>query len=196
MHLWKVQDDSPVLRRVSQPVTLNADDSLPGSELAEHPRLIPSDAVRGTLGGLLVPQELARKVTRNGVPLAPGVHALRHADRLEYEGRAWWVAVGREVSAVPYDAVTHGEDVYCFITKARLQEGELIVVCPGPAGADCGAIYREAAWEMVQQSNARFRCPRCGFDPAAGDWQPTLPRRSNVAQLLELARRRRAGGAT
>lgn len=195
MYLWLAQDDAPVLRQVSQPTMLTSDQTAPDHSTATHPTLIPTGAVSSAVAGLLVPPRLDRYVTRNGVPLASGVHVLRHTDRLDYEGRTWWVAASREICAVPYDAAIHGADVHCFITKARLQADEPIVVCPGPAGADCGAIYRQPAWDMVQQSNARFRCPRCGFDPAADEWQPTLPRRTNLAQLFELARQRRAGGA-
>ena len=195
LNLWSALDDVAESHRLKHAIALTADRLPPAAAQQPLPQLIPVAAPGGIIGALLVPKHLARSVTRNGVPVGVGAHVVRHTDRLEYEGRIWWVAVRSEACAVAYEAGVHGEDVYCLITKARLQEGEMIVACPGPAGAECGAIYRQAAWEMVQQSNPQFRCPRCRFDPAAADWRPTLPPKSNLSQLLELAQRRRAGGA-
>ena len=193
MNLWFAQDDDVVREQLDDMLSLPVDSDESG---VASPQLIPTTAVNRAVAALLVPHQFDRLLMRNGVPLVSGTHVLRHTDRLDYEGRTWWVAARREVGDVPYEAAIHGEDVYCFITKARLQADEVIVVCPGPSGAECGAIYRKAAWEMVQQSNARFRCPRCGFDPAAADWQPTLPRKTNLAQTFDLVRQRREGGAS
>lgn len=145
------------------------------------------------LAALLVPEGLSERVVRNGVPLPPGAHLLQHTDRVDYGGRAWWVAAASEARQVPYSAAAHGPDVYCFVTKVRLQEGETVVVCPGRPGTDCAAMYRKAAWEMALAANARFRCPRCGFEPAAGQWRPELPRVSRLPQLFALAHQHRQG---
>jgi predicted RNA-binding Zn-ribbon protein involved in translation (DUF1610 family) len=201
MLIWERNDSNCdgaselVVRQIHESLVLACGQKLDREECVDPPTLVPDCANGHGVGALIVPLGSSARVTRNGVPLASGAHVLRHADRLEYEGRVWWVAASRETRPVPYDAIVHGEDVHCFITKGRLRESEMIIICPGPAGGECGAIYREAAWEMVQQSNARFRCPRCGFDPAATDWQPALPRKTNLTQLFELARQRRAGGA-
>lgn len=194
MNVWWKGEGSPAVRRLTQAWTLQA---LLADELGgpQRPRLIPTTAAPGAIAALLV-GESCGGVTRNGVPLPAGAHLLAHADRLDFEGHTWWVAAACEVREVPFDPLVHGEDVYCYITKARLRPGDPVVVCPGCPGAGCGAIYRQAAWDMAVSSNARFRCPRCGFEPAAGEWRPEVPEASNLERLFELARARRAGGAS
>jgi hypothetical protein len=159
------------------------------------PRLLPASAGNG-VAALLVPEGLCRHITCNGVPLPPGAHVLQHTDRVEYGGQVWWVAATSEVREIPYDAATHGEDMYCYITKVRLRPGESIIACPGRPGTGCAALYRKAAWDMALAANARFRCPRCGFEPAAAQWRPELPRTSRLPQLLALAHRHRAEDTT
>lgn len=190
MQLWNVEHGSLQSRRENHAV------DLPGrSSRGPAPRLIPVGSGSGAAAALLVP-DTAGSVSRNGVPLPAGVHLVRHRDRLEFGGVSYWVAVEREVRVVLYEPDVHGADVFCFVTKARLRAGEEIVVCPGRPGTECGVIYKKPAWDMAIEANARFRCPRCGFDPGAGDWQPTLPRESNLTQLFDLARQYRSGGAT
>jgi len=190
MQLWSHEQEVLQSRRASGHVPLSADGN-PG----ETPRLIPVNSSSGAAAALLVPPR-SGSVARNGVPLPGGVHLVRHKDRIDYRGKSYWVAVEHDVRVVLYEPDVHGADVYCFVTKARLRAGEEIVICPGRPGADCGVIYRRPAWDMARESNTRFRCPRCGFDPGAGDWQPTLPRKSNISQLLDLAQGYRTRGAS
>jgi hypothetical protein len=192
MQLWFTTDNELDGRRVTAATLLpnDADDAA-----IDKPRVIPVAAGQSAIAVLLVPTALADRMTSNGVPLAAGMHLLRHTDRLEYAGRVYWVAASAEICEVPYDAAVHGDDLYCFLTKARLRAGEPIVVCPGRPGVACDAKYRKAAWEMAQATNTRFKCPRCGFEPGAGEWRPTLPRPSRLPQLFELARKHPPGAA-
>lgn len=190
MQLWSLEQGALQSRRANETVHLCG----PLAH-ATTPRLMPVSSASGAAAALLVPYS-AGSITRNGVPLPAGVHLVRHKDRLDYGGESYWVAVEHEVRVASYDPDVHGADVYCFVTKARLRAGEEIVVCPGRPGAACGVIYRKPAWDMAREANARFRCPRCGFDPGAGDWEPALPRQSNLTQLFDLARSYRPGSAT
>lgn len=195
MNLWSSEEGSPVARRLTEAITLSADFAPQGRSEQREPQLIPTSAAPGAIAALLVGDLQGRRVIRNGVPLTAGVHLLTHADRLEYAGRTWWVAAACEVRETAFDPLVHGEDVYCYITKARLRAGDAIVVCPGRPGGPCDAIYRKAAWDMALGANARFRCPRCKFEPAAGDWRPELPEAHSLPRLLELAHAYRPGGA-
>jgi hypothetical protein len=180
-------------RQLHDTLVLPAESTGGTDDARAAPRLMPTSVRSPGIAALLVPTGLPGRVARNGVPLPPGAHVLQHADRVDYDGRAYWVAAASEVGAVPYDAAVHGEDVYCFITKSRIRDGEPIVVCPGRPGAECHAIYRQVAWDMALESNVRFRCPRCGFEPAAAEWRPTLPRPSGLPKLFALARQYRRG---
>ena len=114
----------------------------------------------GAIGALLVGGGGCH-VALNGIILTTGLHALRHADHIEIDQRSFWVSRETSVEEVPYDPVTHGDDVYCLLTKARFPPGHAIVICPGVSGDSCGAIFTAAAWQMAMQSG--MRCPRCGF---------------------------------
>ncbi|MGD9856129.1 MAG: hypothetical protein AB7U20_14390 [Planctomycetaceae bacterium] len=153
--------------------------------MAGLPQVIPAGA--GAVA-LLVPVGIAGPVARNGVPVCAGVHVLRHGDRVDFAEAVYWVADDSEVHAVAYEAAVHGEDQFCFLTRVRLRAGEMVVVCPGRPGAVCAAIYRKAAWDLAQETNTRFRCPRCGFEPSAAQWQPPLPAKSGLSRLLQMAR--------
>jgi hypothetical protein len=199
MNVWTVTSSTPTqepelqARRLQQSLALANDAPSRSSASQPAPRLLPLSLAGHGVAALVVPPDLPCGVTRNGVPLQPGAHVLHHADRLDHAGRVYWVAAVLVVSAVPYDPAVHGEDQHCFITKSRLRAEELIVVCPGRPGVSCGAIYRQPAWDMALETNARFRCPRCGFEPAAGEWRPTLPSPDRLPALLALADRRRKG---
>jgi hypothetical protein len=191
MIVWIEEDDKPVAQRVETAVELcelsRNVPSRPGG-----PRLIPTRPGSGALAALLVPDGSA--VARNGVPLPAGAHALFHADALRIQGEKLWVASAIEVAVTQYEPATHGENVFCFFTKGRLKPGEAIVVCPGRPGAECSVIYKQAAWEMAMKADVKFQCPRCGFDPSAGDWQPAVARPSRLPRLLDLAAEHRKGG--
>jgi len=191
MFVWTQEHDHPVAQRVEDAVSLGE----PSADAPLHvdlPRLIPTRPGSGALAALLVPAGTG--VLRNGVPLPPGSHALFHADALTIQGRRYWVAASVEVAVTQYDPTAHGDNVFCFFTKARLKPGEAIVVCPGRPGAECSVIYKQAAWEMALKANVKFQCPRCGFDPAAGDWQPMLTRPTQLPKLFDLAAQHRKGG--
>jgi hypothetical protein len=190
MHLWSIEQGVLQSQRANESVSLSCNQPHDVT-----PRLVPVRSGSGAVAALLVPP-CSGSVVRNGVPLPSGVHVVRHKDRIDHGGETCWIAVEHEVRVSVYQPDVHGVDVYCFITKARLHAGEEIVVCPGRPGAECAAIYKKPAWDMALEANERFRCPRCGFDPAAADWQPTLPRKPNLPQLFELARQHARGGAT
>ena len=190
MIIWTQKFDKPVAQRVDDAVTLgevSRDEPLH----VNLPRLIPTRPGSGALAALLVPD--AAGVVRNGVPLPAGAHALFHGDALAVQQQRYWVAAAVEVAVTQYVPTAHGENVFCFFTKARLKPGEAIVVCPGRPGAECSVIYKQAAWELALKANSKFQCPRCGFDPSAGDWQPTLPSPTQLPKLFELAARHREG---
>ena len=191
MIVWKLELDKPAAQRIDAPLTLSdSSDDAPSSD--RHPRLIPTRPSSGALAAVLVPA--GTLVARNGVPLPGGVHALFHGDALTVQQRRYWVAAAIEVAVTLYDPATHGDSVYCFFTKGRLKPGEAIVVCPGRPGTECSLIYKQAAWELALKASVKFQCPRCGFDPAAGDWEPTLPRPTQLPKLFELAAQHRKGG--
>lgn len=191
MIVWTQELDKAAAQRVEQMISLG---DVSGSRpLHVHrPRLIPTRPGSGALAALLVPAGTA--VIRNGVPLPAGAHALAHADALTVEGRRYWVAAAIEVAVTQYDPAAHGDNVFCFFTKARLKPGEAIVVCPGRPGAECSVIYKQGAWEMAIKADLKFHCPRCGFDPTAGDWEPTPPRPTQLPRLFQLAALHRKGG--
>lgn len=175
--------------QLASPLNLEVDPQSASVD-AVAPRLMPTT---GGPAALLVPAGLGTSVMRNGVALSPGVHVLRHADRIEFAGRVYWVADVQQAVAVPYDPAVHRDDQHCFITKRRLVPGEMIVTCPGRPGVNCEAIYQQAAWEMAQRSNARFRCPRCRYEPGAAEWRPAVAASSGLTHLLALAGRHLEG---
>ncbi len=191
MILWTAANQSSTARRVTEPVSLHRE-SLDAAAERNSPRVVPVRPGRGAVAALLVPESVA--VRRNGAPVPSGAHALLHADCLDVDGVRYWVAAAAEIAVSQYDPATHGEGLYCFFTKARLKDGEAIVVCPGRPGSECSVIYKQAAWEMAIKADVKFQCPRCGFDPAAGDWQPSLPKPSQLPKLFELAALHRGKG--
>ena len=128
---------------------------------------------RATLiGVVVVPPDLELRIALNGSPLISGMHALRHADRLSNNGHEIWIAASAAIETALYDPAVHGEDVFCFLTKARLEVGEEIVRCPGFQGNTCNVIYKKASWDMAMQSASNMHCPNCGFRTGESDWQP------------------------
>jgi hypothetical protein len=133
----------------------------------------------------IVPESLESETSLNGAPLHPGIHGIRHADRLEIGDQSVWVASCSMVEVTQYDPAIHGEAVFCFLTKARLTTGQPIVLCPGAAGTTCGVIYKQSAWELAMKSPTRLRCANCGFRPDESDWQPPeLKHRSRIDDVL------------
>lgn len=127
----------------------------------------------------LIPESLDCLVKHNCLPANSGMLTLRHADRLDiatqvtHSTQSFWIAVGCEVELTEYKPGEHCADAYCFLTKARLREGERIAICPGTAERSCGTIYKLSAWEaMLTQPD--FRCANCTFDPKQPAWRPQL----------------------
>ncbi len=152
-------------------------------------RLLPLSARTPgeALAVALVPDRLAGAASRNGVPMEAGLHRLLHADRLVCGGRRVWVATSAEPERAPYDAQTHGADLFCARTKMRLAPGEPVVLCPGTPDRACGLISKAEAFDLP------FPCAECGFDPRAPRWAPpaeTPARRSSDALLRRIVRAR------
>ena len=134
----------------------------------------PASSRGGLIGVALVPVELHRRASFNGVPLRSGACGLRHADRLEVYGHSLWIAANSSVEPTAYDPAIHGEGLVCFLTKAPLQKGESVVLCPGAPGKPCSVIYKQESWEMAMQSTTRLRCTNCNFRPDEAPWRPPV----------------------
>jgi hypothetical protein len=132
----------------------------------------PIAPLAGAVGVLFHRNTTAGVVSRNGVPVGPGMHLLRHSDRLDVAGQRFWISVAPSVEIAAYDPAVHGVDVFCYLTKARLKPGQQIKICPGMPGQSCGAIYKAEAWEMAMQSEPPMPCASCGYHTRAAEWQP------------------------
>jgi len=126
----------------------------------------------------LVPDRHAGEVSRNGIPLSAGMHTLSHADRLETAAQTYWISGQSAPEQTHYDPALHGADVFCFLTKARLEPGQAITICPGVPGRSCSAIYKSDAWAKAMRPGSPIKCARCGFHPDLQTWQPDLPERT------------------
>jgi hypothetical protein len=124
------------------------------------------------LAVVLVPIRGTSQVSCNGVPLEPGLHPMRHGDRLDISGQTYWVASQATVDRVAYDPAAHGEDVFCFMTKARIKPGDAIAICPGTGGRRCGVIYTARAWDMAMTPDSTISCPSCGYHAGQDVWSP------------------------
>ena len=103
-------------------------------------------------------------------------------------GETFWISVEYSAEESEYDPARHPPDAFCFLTKARLNKGDPIVICPGTPETSCGVIYRQAAWVLAQQSPSSFRCPNCGFAPAQATWAPPARKPAQpLDQLFQLA---------
>ncbi|NUQ63740.1 MAG: hypothetical protein HUU20_14780 [Pirellulales bacterium] len=154
-------------------------------------RVVPLRPVGDVVAAAIVPGALAESAALNGVPLAEGLHLLRHADRLTMSGQQYWIAVQPTVEEVDFSPDIHGEDAFCFLTKARLGTGDRIVVCPGKPGVPCGAIYKADAWELAMRPESGLKCLRCGFHPSQTQWEPPKAReRIQLDALYQLASQR------
>ena len=143
--------------------------------------LLPTKPTRRTCGVALVPDACTGRVLLNGVRLRPGMHVLRHADRVAMDGRAVWFAIAATPDEVRFDPEVHGDPVFCHRTKARLTEGDPMVICRGTPEADCGMMFTAAAW------GAGLPCHSCGAQPGDRGWTPPSSERSGaLAELLEL----------
>ena len=186
--LWHAAGQGPPARHeVAGPTWLSeaglraASQHAPG-DLDHRLLLLPASAGRRDCCVVLVPDALARTVSRNHDPLPAGLHRLRHADRLDLAGQTVWVAESRAAEVIEYDPAVHGEDVFCARTKARLVPGARVVRCP-----DCGLLYTERAWALS------IPCHICGHDSKQSEWQPphTVAQSGGVRELLALVNKPR-----
>ena len=116
-------------------------------------------------------------VALNGIPLdAGGMYTLRQADRIDVGTSSYWLSGDLSPLRVAYDPAQHGSDARCCMTKARLEQGQDIVICPGCAGVPCNVVYKAAAWDAVLQSNRAIKCHSCGYQPGQPQWRPPSPR--------------------
>lgn len=143
--------------------------------------------VEGIIGVLLVRPD-APGVVLNASLVRHGIHPLRHGDRLDVGGRAYWFSADLSPVETTFDPDLHGADVRCCLTKARLRPGQAIVICPGVPGTKCGVIYRADAWAAVIQANRSMKCHNCGYRPGATHWEPPRPAagRNRLDGLLQL----------
>lgn len=173
--LWHYNAGQPIAKTLEACLWLSA-----SGEAGDQPRpgsvpIVPVHDCPGVLAAVLVPDDLAGYVVINGSPIASGLAATRHADCVEIDGQKFWTSGESSPQETDYSPAKHSADVFCFLTKARLREGEPITICPGPPGRPCGMIYKRAAWQTVVTQSGRFRCPNCSFDPQAPRWTPPIP---------------------
>ena len=148
----------------------------PGSTM-----LLPTKPTGSTCGVALVPDASTGQVLLNGVRIGPGMHVLHHADRVALEGQTVWFAIAAAPDEVLYDPEIHGHPVYCHRTKARLEEGDPMVICHGTPKAECGMMFTAAGW------NAGIPCHSCGARPGDPGWTPPASeRRGSLIELFEL----------
>lgn len=185
--LWQLVDEKPRPEALPQPAWLH----LQGETIRLQPDrgaafvlVAPIPQLGEHIAVALVAPHALGDVSCNGRPLSAGLWPLRHADRLDVDGRSIWIAVETSVDEMRFDPATHGVDVHCFITKKRLAAGDEIAICPGTPGKSCGAIYALAAWRLAQKSTRPFKCPGCGYSPTKAVWQPQLPQPNKTLEKL------------
>ncbi|MFO0870526.1 MAG: hypothetical protein U0935_16485 [Pirellulales bacterium] len=137
--------------------------------------IAPVPRYDGAVAVLLLPDSLRGRVILNDVVADGGLLPLRHADHVVIDGSSVWAAGEFVAEETEYSLTRHDKEARCFITKARLREGEPITICPGQPGKPCGMIYKRGAWNTVVSEAARFRCPNCAYDPQATAWRPAPP---------------------
>src|SRR2546427_9752921 len=129
--------------------------------------ILPAPDESGTCAVALVSEICDQPISRNGVSLSAGIHLLASKDRMNLGERTFWVSAFASPEETVYDPAVHGEDVFCFRTKARLTRGAAIVICP------CKMIYKASAWATG------VACHNCHFDPSQPAWEPPAPRERN-----------------
>lgn len=151
--------------------------------------MVRLDGGNGACAAVLVPSKHDRPVRLNRVGLPAGMHLLAHGDRLDAGGRIFWVSLRAVAEETVYDPGVHGEDCFCFRSKARLEAGDAIVICPGTPEMPCDMIFKASAWKRASASKAGVRCHNCRFDPSAPAWKPAAPKegRSVLDELFERA---------
>ena len=180
-------DDTPSPTRTRDAVWLRRAGIDTSADLSPRPEpdfvmLLPTRPTGSACGVALVPDACTGRVLLNGVRLRPGMHVLRHADRIALDGRAVWLSIAATPDEVLFDPQVHGDPVFCHRTKARLKEGDPMVICRGTPEVDCGMMFAAAAW------GAGLPCHSCGAQPGDPGWTPPLPERGgSLVELLQLA---------
>lgn len=187
INLWHRShlDGAPNEQTLDAPLSLGDDRATNANAAQEAVRIFPTSQVE-YIAAALIPETLRDVVRHNRTAVSAGLLPLRHGDQIEVGAQSFWFASGSAAELTDYQSSQHGSDVFCFLTKARLGDGEPIAICPGTATQGCGTIYKLSAWQaMLTQDN--FRCASCGFDPNQPAWQPP-PRRDDkrIDQLFAL----------
>lgn len=188
-NLWVCTADGEViLMPFVRPVEVSAKGEIRANDRGEDPDrssvlMACLEGENGSCAAVFVPPKHGQPVRLNRVELPSGMHLLAHGDRLDVGGRIFWVSLRALAEETVYDPKIHGEDCFCFRTKARLEAGDATVICPGTPEMPCEMIYKASAWK------AGVRCHNCRFDPSAPAWKPAAPRegRSVLDELLERA---------
>jgi hypothetical protein len=77
--------------------------------------------------------------------------------------------------------------MFCFLSKARLQPGQMCVACPGLPGVACNVLYQLDSWQVLAAAESALRCANCGYRPDASCWQPPATgQRSHPHDLASL----------
>lgn len=189
VELWGIgPDDVPRAVRCHLPLWISASGSLPaGRETvapgADSVLLVPIEPSGRTCGLVLIPDGFKGLALLDGARLTAGLHAAGHASELIVNGRRVWLSLVPTADETTYDPALHGEAVHCARTRARITEGERIVVCAGTPEQACGLVYAENAWAL------RIPCSGCGAPSPAVRWAPpTRPSRASWKRLLEIVR--------
>jgi hypothetical protein len=133
--------------------------------LADHAVVMPAAVEGDYCAVMIVPEILSWKIRLNDAPAPAGLHVLKPRDKIEVSvTRHVWIGDPRARVQV-YDPDIHGKDVFCARTRARLQSGARIVVCPT---LRCGAIYTEKAYGLC------VPCHKCGSNPVKEEWRPVF----------------------
>jgi hypothetical protein len=182
---WKIQ--AGVLEKImlTSPQWIDEQAQFHSQATANAPMIAPLTTNRDAIAALVVPVSCANRVLVNKVSLTAGLYTIQDKDRLEFEQHAFYISAECVAEETVYNPTVHSHDIFCFMTKARLREGEEITICPGQAGSACGMMFKRAAWNALVEQQDGFRCPNCSFDPKAPAWEPHIPApRRTLAHLI------------
>lgn len=173
--LWFIDNGELISQKLSALGWLDADARLLAERRPNAIPLAPVSHSHDAIAVLLIPDEQRGQVALNGVVADAELLPLKHSDCFELRGTSFWIAAEFTAEETEYSAARHDNEARCFITKARLRDGEPITICPGQPGNSCGMIYKRSAWRVALSGAAKFRCPNCSFDPRMPVWRPSPP---------------------
>lgn len=183
--IWRHVDGELRAQPLAAPRWLDASGQLSSRRGEQAILVAPLERHEGAVAAVLVPDAWHGRIRLNGSTVVSGLLALAHADQLRIDDAAFWVAGQFVPDETEYSPDHHTRDARCFLTKARLRDGEPITICPGQPGRTCGLIYKREAWRTMADNSPKFRCPQCGFDPHAEVWRPTPPVVATESSLLQ-----------